>query len=221
MKNAYFSVPALLALIAFTPVAQADQFNFSFDGGGITTSGIFTTSPTSTPGYDAITGISGTFSDTTVGISGAITGLYQPVSYVAPPVGPPATTPAGISYDDTFYPGGNSPNNCADYPFFGGVFDVYGVAFTVAGGYVGELWSDGNIPDVGLVYAAGDAKGTTLLDLPNPDGSDQSVPVGVPGRLVTNITPEPASLFLFGVGLAGVFGIFGRRKAVISRGGDN
>lgn len=204
------SLSVVVTLIAFAPVAFADQVRFSFQGGGITTSGTFTTAPSSTPGYDAITGISGTFTDTKVGISGTITGLYQPVSYVAPPVGSPASTTAGISYDDTFYPGANSPNNCADYPFFGGVFDVYGLAFNVTGGYVGALWSDGNIPGLGLVYAAGDSNATDLLDLPNPDGADQTSPVGVPGALVT-ITPEPSSLFLMGIGL-GLPAILARRR---------
>lgn len=218
MKNVYFSLPALLALAALAPGAKADEFSFSFQGGGISTSGIFTASPTSTPGYESITGISGTFTDTTVGIAGAITGLYQPVSYVAPPAGPPASTTSGISYDDTFYPAGDSPHNCSDYPFFGGVFDVYGLAFNVSGGYVGELWSDGNIPGVGQVYAAGDSQGDTLLDLPNPDGSDQSVPVGVPGALTTSSVPEPASLLLFGAGLAGVLAVFGRKTLAAPRG---
>lgn len=162
-------------------------------------------SETSAPGFYDITGISGTFTDNSVGISGAITGLYQPVSYTAPPAGTPVFTTSGISYDDTFYPAGNSPHNCADYPFFGGLFDVYGVAFDIAGGFVGALWSDGNIPGVGQVYAAGDSNATTLLDLPNPTGSDQSAPVGVPGQLT--VSPEPGSLMLFGIGLAGVFAL--------------
>ncbi|MBV9761931.1 MAG: PEP-CTERM sorting domain-containing protein [Acidobacteriaceae bacterium] len=214
MKKVYFSLAALLAVGAAAPVVQADEFSFSFHSGSITTSGVFTTAPTSTPGYDAITGINGTFSDTSAGISGAITGLYRPVSYAAPPSGPPASTPAGISYDDTFYPGANSPNNCADYPFYGGVFDVYGLAFDVSGGYVAALWSDGNMPGVGLVYAAGDSQGTTLLNLPNPDGSNQSLPVGVPGSLTTSSTPEPASLLLSGLGIGGAM-LFLRRKRTI------
>ncbi len=213
MKKQILAFSAVAALTAFAPAIVADQVNFSFNGGGISSSGAFTVSATSTPGYEAITDISGTFTDANDGISGAITGLYKPISYTAPPAGPPASTPAGISYDDTFYPGANSPNNCADYPFFGGVFDVYGVAFDVAGGYVGAFWSDGNIPGAGLVYAAGDSNATTLLDLPNPDGSNQSLPVGVAGALVTSTAaPEPASLFMFGVGLLGLPAILARKR---------
>jgi hypothetical protein len=55
---------------------------------------------------DEITAISGTFSDTNVGVSGAITGLYQPVSYVSDTLATPgvAFTTGGLSYDDLFYP---------------------------------------------------------------------------------------------------------------------
>lgn len=217
MKKQRFVVPAVVAFLAFAPVALADEFNFSFSGGGISSSGTFTVSASSTPGVDEITGISGTFSDTNVGISGAITGLYQPVSYSAPQppsytAPPPAFTQDGFSYDDTFYPGGNSPHNCADYPFFGGEFDVYGVAFDVAGGYVGVLWSDGNMPGAGQVYAAADGNATTFLDYPNPGGANPALPVGVPVSLATTATPEPASSFLIGIGLFGMAAIFARKR---------
>lgn len=80
---------------------RAGEVSFSFSGGGINSSGIFTVEPSSTPGVDHVTGISGTFSDANVGISGAITGLYQPVSYQAPApnvrTGPPAFTTGGLS----------------------------------------------------------------------------------------------------------------------------
>ncbi|MDQ2775122.1 MAG: PEP-CTERM sorting domain-containing protein [Acidobacteriota bacterium] len=212
MKNESIVLFALATALAIAPVAQADQVNFSFNGGGITSSGTLTVSPSSTPGYDVITGISGMFADTNDGISGAITGLYQPISYVAPPVGLPAFTTSGFSYDDTFYPGGNSPNNCADYPFFGGVLDVYGVAFNIAGGNVGVLWSDGNIPGFGLVYAAGDGTATTILDDPNGQGADQTLPTGLPVSLVTTATPEPGSSFLFGIGLLGLIAVCTRKS---------
>lgn len=216
MKNGFVAVFALGAALAIAPAARADQFAFSFSGGGISSSGMFTVAQTSTSGVDEITGISGTFTDTTVGISGAITGLYQPVSYTAPPVGTPAFTAAGFSYDDTFYPGGDSPNNCVDYPFFGGDFDVYGVTFNVTGGYVGALWSDGNMPGAGLVYAAGDSNATTFLDYPNPGGADQSLPTGQPVSFATSAVPEPGTFVLLGVGLFGM--IAGRaRKSKASR----
>jgi hypothetical protein len=219
VKKTHFALSALFGLLAFAPVALPVGISFSFSGGGISSSGTFTVSPTSTPGFDEITSISGTFSDTNDGISGAITGLYQPVSYAAPQppsytAPPPAFTSSGFSYDDTFYPAGNSPHNCADYPFFGGEFDIYGVAFDVAGGYVGDLWSDGKIPGLGLVYAAGDGNATTLLDDPNPTGANTALPVGVPVALVTS--PEPGSLFLLGIGLLAMVAILARKSTALA-----
>ena len=169
MKNHYLLL-GLTAALAIAPTALADGFYFSFTGAGISTSGTLWVSPSSTPGVDLVTGISGNFSDTNVNVSGAIAGLYQPVSYVSNTLATPgvAFTSGGLSYDDTFYPGGNSPAICYDlingvptltYPFSGGQFDIFGVAFNIAGpgGYVAELWSNGDVGNGPIVYEIGRA----------------------------------------------------------------
>ncbi|HEX5481171.1 MAG TPA: hypothetical protein VFZ08_00935, partial [Terriglobia bacterium] len=188
MKAKLIALLALLVALGVASAAMADEFSFSFNGGGVSASGTFTASPGASLGVYEITSITGTFSDSNVGVSGAITGLYQPVSYVSDTSVGIAATSGGLSYDDLFYPAGDSPALCFDpvthqltYPFSGGEFDIYGVAFNIAGpgGYVGEIWSNGNLPDSNgtmpgapgyvsnLVYAAGLANATSLVDNPN------------------------------------------------------
>ncbi len=234
MKASYIAVLALAVAVGFASGAMASEYNFSFSGGGITASGTLIVSQTSTAGVDDIIGITGTFSDTNAGavVSGAITGLYKPLSYVSNTLATPgvASTTTGLSYDDTFYPAANSPLVCYDlvdgvptltYPFSGGVFDIFGVTFDVAGGYVGELWSNGYLPDSNgtmpgapgyvnnLVYAAALSNATTLLDDPNAAGT--TIPPGEFGTLTTYPSPESGSLVLFGIGLLGIAALWARK----------
>ena len=209
------AIGASLAAASFPPKAAANVVNFSFSGSGITASGTFTTTESGTSGVYDITNMTGTFSDTNIGVSGAITGLYQPLSYESNTSVGIAFTSAGMSYDDTYYPGGNSPPLCYDpvthqltYPFYGGKLDDFGVTFDIAGGYVGEFWSNGNIPGAGVVYAAGVANATTLLD--DPNSGEGSTPPGRYGNFVT--APEPDTLMLLGAGVLGLLAFARKRR---------
>jgi hypothetical protein len=214
-KRSSVALMALLALagaLVSTRVAVADPttYTFSFSGGGISASGVFDLAPTGTANTDQITGISGYFSDTTAGISGAITGLEPAALPGPPPFVPPGFT-ATFSYDNLFYTDGNSPLVCPPdtpggppgYPFGGGFLDIYGVAFEV-GPYVVDLWSNGDVPGAGLTYEVSDALGAQLLE---PDNEGQAVPVS----LTTAATPEPGSLLLLTAGLPGLIAVV-RRK---------
>jgi hypothetical protein len=229
MKTKHLALLGLVAAVACAPAAFANEiYAFSFNGNGVTASGTFKVGSQSTnsatpPGYE-ITGISGTFSDTNVGVSGAITGLYTPVSYVSNTLANPgvAFTTGGLSYDDLFYPAGDSPAVCLTlingvpvltYPFSGGYFDIFGVAFNVAGGYTGAFWSNGDVPGLGMVYAAGLADANGLVDNPNA-GPDSGVPPGRFGSFTVSLVsvPEPDSLPLFGIGLFGLAALYARKR---------
>jgi len=204
-------VCASIIAVAITPLASAATFSFSFDGGGITSSGFITAvlapddiSGVPTSNSYEVTDITGMFTDTNDGISGNITGLYMPISYVTPATetagNPVAFTSGGLSYDDLFFPLGNSPNDCPGYPFSGGDLDILGIAFNVEGGYVGEFFSNGVLPGTSTpAYAAADANATMLLDNPNAGGDNG--PVGVLGSFASTETPEPDTILLLGSGL--------------------
>jgi len=198
---------AVLTVLAIASLARADTATFSFSGGGITSAGTLTivsapdnTSGVSTPGTYEITGITGTFTDTNDGVSGSITGLYSPISYTTGETTGPAFTSAGLSYDDLFFVKANSPADCPGYPFGGGYFDVYGVAFSLSNGDVGEFFSNGVLPgNPNPVYAAADASSTVILDEPNAGSTTQ--PNGILGSFTT---PEPSSMLLLSSGLVGL-----------------
>lgn len=121
-------IPALLILLrtlGFSQMANADSYTFSATGSGISAQGVFLVSNTGPLGASTVTGISGSFSDTTNGFSGAITGLeFAPSPTLSTPPAPPNTftapafTDAGFSYDDLFWPAADSPAVCADALIF-------------------------------------------------------------------------------------------------------
>ena len=211
---------ALLAATTLACQAHAGTFLFNFGGSGISGSidltyatnpntGVIpgTLSPNTVDpvGSYIVTGATGTFSDSNIGITNAaITGIVasspalpDPTNYYAPAsfgFYPITNDGKGFSYDGLFYPGG-SPQASSDYPFHGGVFDIYGIVFTIAGGDAVNLWSNGYAP-FGFSYGVGVTNGTDVLDY-------QSV-------------PEPATWALMILGLAGVGGAMraSRRRAV-------
>jgi hypothetical protein len=215
MRSAIFIASLLLSAAGSGLQAQAATANFAIAGGSFKSSGVITYGPdtqgticyTATdclsdpPSAFAITGITGTFSDSNLGISNAaITGLV-PISPTAErdPVFDPLVpaslsyvdTPGGsLSYNNLFFPDG-SPIDC-DYPFFGTFVDVFGMAFTVDGGFTVNVWGDGKTPDKGLTYGVGVSDGLSIRDY-QFDGVNGHASV-----------PEPSTWAVMLIGVAGL-----------------
>ena len=96
LRTRLFSVAAVAILAFSTLSARAEDYTFSFSGGGLSGSGLFTISDalvSGVPGAYQITSITGTFSDANIGLSNAmITGLQN------------TSLPSGINSDGTFLP---------------------------------------------------------------------------------------------------------------------
>lgn len=207
MKVKGLFVGAMIVATALATQSHADTIPFLFSGSGLSGSGTITYGPDpvagDAPNALAITSMSGTFSDSNVGVTGTINGVV-PISPVSPPNGPPfpnsfslftVTNPpppdAAISYDDLFYSGVGSPDVCPGYPLFGGFLDIYGVIFTLSDGYSVDFYSNGGIPGVVPI-----SYGAVVIDPTN------TVVDNVTGGVSAQV-PEPGSLLLLGSFLIG------------------
>ena len=192
-----------------------------------------------TPGNDAcradpagayrVTGITGSFTDAADGIFDAsITGLIpiSPSDERDPLTGGPFdplvpsslsfldASPVDIlggdflSYNNLFFPTG-SPIDC-DFPFSGTFVDVFGVAFTVDGGYRANLWGDGDLFGPGTT--------TYGVGVMNSSGILTSQFAGVSGSAAA--VPEPSTWLLMLMGVGGLgYGL--RRARRLTRTGPN
>ena len=224
-------IQAALILASLSFQAKASTFTFDFAGSGVSgaitvTYGAATDTKVTT-GH-VVNGVTGTYSDSNLGlniVNAAITGLV-PINPTAPdstnflapadfsrftasgldsvgdmPPAPGAPAPTSLSYDNLFYPGG-SPGVATDYPFGGGVLDIYGLIFALNNGDVVNLWSNGVPPGGSLSYGAAVVNGTNNQALDYESAGVQ-------------VTPEPSSLALIAGGLFGLLAL--RKRAAAAR----
>jgi PEP-CTERM motif len=228
MAAGAFAAVACLAAQAHAAVVQ-----FTFSGGGVSGSGWFTYVPdvsppdpnplcgtpgqnpcrADPPGAYKLTAVTGTFSDPANGIRNAnITGLVpiSPADERDPTFDPLVPTSLSfidyapgeyLTYNNLFFPNG-SPIDC-DFPYSGTFVDVFGTAFTVDGGYIVDLWGDGDMF----------GPGTTTYGVAVVQGANELV---YQFSGVNAAIPEPATwgLMLIGLGALGAHLRRARRPAL-------
>jgi len=171
------AIMALGAILYGSETAHAETYSYGFSGPGV--SGLVnltygTAGDATYPQALKVTGISGTMTDTNNGLSivnAAITGLV-PLAVATPEV-TNLLAPADFSkfyiasgsafgdysYDNLFWPNG-SVQTASDYSAHGGFLDIYGLLFTIDGGYSVNFWSNGDSGS-GVDYGLGVSLGVS------------------------------------------------------------
>jgi hypothetical protein len=207
MKGFTLALLALATALAISPVALADTYDFTISSSGDNGSGVITVAQQGSTDVYEVTGIIGTFSDATLGLTNAaITGLVTASYDSANPTFYPGTGTASDSYpavDNLFYPNGDAPGVSFDGFTFpaNGQLDAWGILFSVGGDWVNIAGNGGG--DNGYAIAAWPSDMTSILE-----GSTL-----VPVSFDATVTPEPSSLLLLGTGLLALaFLLFRKNK---------
>jgi PEP-CTERM motif len=221
MKTSCWAGVVALAGMALVGQAHAATMPLYFsDGMGVSGSLVITFGPGTdakypTTGFE-ITGVTGTFTDTKLGLDNASVTSLVPInhaptlddppnllapddfSHFAVADGLPPKSQGFITYDNLFWPG-NAPPTASAFDGHGSVLDIYGLMFTVGADTAIDLFSNGiGFGPPGAVFGLVVANHETVLD---------SVSAGI-----ALSTPEPSTWAMMVLGFAGL-GFAGYRKA--------
>jgi hypothetical protein len=221
---------AALAGLALVGQAHASTLPIYFSGGGVSGSLVVTIGTTTDARFlnaFEITGVSGTFTDTNPGVdivNASVTGL-QPVNNATPgdpsnvgfspndfsmfgvASGLPPISAGVITYDNLYWPGGAS-QTAFDYPGKGNFLDIFGLAFTISGGQLVDLFSNG----VGFGINPTDTNVFGVV-VATPAAAIDYVANGVAAS-----TPEASTwaMMIFGFATLGIAGYRKARKAPLA-----
>lgn len=211
---------------------------FSISGGGVSATGTLSGEYVTLSGFSdsvfAVTGASGSYSDSTDGLAGTITGVLPGKTYTSIPstTNHDSVDATGVpyppsSYDNIIYPNGDSPVVCNPifYPYFGGQLDIFGLMLTLdlqgGGNGLVNVWSNGNLNDssnpIGLDYGISDGmlsevNGSPFYTALAYLGNSNNYPDYSPSGIVFSTVPEPSALMVLGAGLAALPLLRLRRK---------
>jgi hypothetical protein len=205
----FFFLAGLFAA-SFACQARAGVVDFTFSGPGVSGNIHLTYGPATDakyPGAFEATGISGTFSDSNLGIVNAavtslvgitrdapeLSNLLAPNDFSKFAVAAGLTHGDSLSYDNLYWPSG-SPPTATDYTVHGGFLDIYGLLFNIDGGKVVNLWSNGDFTGTG----------SGPIDYGVAVVTPESALHYVAGGVSASPVPEPGTFGLVGIGLVSV-----------------
>jgi hypothetical protein len=213
MKKAHWAMAAL-AGVALVGQAHSATMPIKFSGPGVSgslaiTFGAATDAKYPTTAFE-ITNVTGTFTDTNNGLD-IVDASVSLFPILSPPSAPestnllaphdfskfavasglPVMSNGFVTYDNLFWPG-NAPATASDFPGAGTFLDIYGLAFTIGGGTVVDLFSYGlGFGPPGAVFGLAVVTSRTTLDY-------------FPNAGIAASTPEPSTWAMMILGFAGL-----------------